>query len=259
MASGPVLVLLRKLLEEERGRGGKLGPGGEADDPDFRGIELPLRGMAAHEANGLERVVHRIDRRLVAIDPEPVAEHDRRDAVLREERHQIIALGPDPQNLVPAARRDDDRRARVRRIGRRKMDLDRGVVNIERVEELVRALAAGVVALRLMNAVVFEQRRIRRIKREHEAARQGGRRDKRPVRGRAVCGRFGGFLLRKAEGAQARRRRVSSRFMVGWFGASRAAPNGRPHQTQNSTVKSRSAYAGPRHPDRHTRVRIVAG
>src|SRR5947209_333363 len=79
------------------------------------------------------------------------------------------------------ARRDDDRRARVRRLARRAVNLDRRVVNVQRGQEPIGVLRRGIVTLRLMDALVIEQRGVLRIKREHEPARQRWRGEERPI------------------------------------------------------------------------------
>ena len=129
---GGIAVFPAELIEEQGGGRGELGSRREADDADFCGIELPLIGVCAHQADGLHGVVGGIDRGFVAIDAEAVAEDDGGHPNLVEEGDVVRPFRPDPEDLVPAAGSEDDGCAVEGWVGG-EMDLDGRVVNVDHV------------------------------------------------------------------------------------------------------------------------------
>ena len=199
---GGGVVFRGEIVEENRGGRGEFGPGGEAEEADLGGVEFPFRGVGADEADGLEGIVHGVDFGVVAVDAQAVAEDDGGDAVAGEERDAIVALGSDPEDSVPAAGDDDDGRAVVGPVGG-EVDLDAGVVDVECALNFAAgrdAAGGGVVVLRLVEPLAFQERGIGRVEREHDPAGQRGGGEKRTVGGR------GGRSLGGGEGEKERRR-----------------------------------------------------
>ena len=76
----------------DRGRRGELGASGKAHDADLVRIDVPFLRMRADHADRLLRVVDRVGLRVVAVAPQTIAQNDRIDAVVVEERNEVRAL-----------------------------------------------------------------------------------------------------------------------------------------------------------------------
>jgi len=118
-------------------------------------IDVQFFGVRAPKPNRLLCVEDFIRLRIVAISAQPVAQDDRVDAVVVEERCEIGAFATHVQRVVPAPRRENHSRACVdTRLDR--MDLDRRVVNADDAADGPRNRAAHVVNLGLRDLVLIQ-------------------------------------------------------------------------------------------------------
>ena len=167
----------------------------------------------------MEGIVHGVDFGVVAVNAQAVAEDNGGDAIAGEERDAIVALGADPQDFVSAAGDDDDGGAVVGAV-RGEVNLDAGVVDVERALNFAAGsdtAGGGVVGFGLVEPLAFQERGIGWVEREHDAAGQRGGGEKRAVGGSAggsLSGgegdkerRRGGEQEGESEGAEEHRRR----------------------------------------------------
>ena len=110
---------------------------------------------------------------VVAVAAQAVAQDDGVDAVVVEERNEVGALAADVQRVVPAARRQDDRRAGVEAAVDR-VHFDGRIVDVDDAADPARHGLAHVVDFGLADLVRLEVRRAGRIQRDHHAALQDG-------------------------------------------------------------------------------------
>ncbi len=178
------------------GGGGQFRSGGETHDADFVRIEIPLFGIGAHQADGLQRVVDLIRLRVVAIAAETVAEDDSVDAVVVKEGDEIGGFGTDVESVVAAAGRQNDGGAGVEATVDR-MKFDGRIVNVDDVGDAPGHRLAHVVLLGLADACGFQVGGIGREQGHHHAAGHDGL---RRVRGGGL-----GAGLGNAEGRGQRR------------------------------------------------------
>src|SRR5580704_5935117 len=69
-------VLLIEVVVEDRGRGGQFGARRKAHDADFVGIDVPVFGVSAHQADGLLGVIYLVGARVVSVAPQAAAQDD---------------------------------------------------------------------------------------------------------------------------------------------------------------------------------------
>ena len=133
-----IAVVASRTLRRRERRRGEFGAGGEPHDPDFRGIEFPLRRMSAHQADGLKGIVHGVGLGVVAVHAQTIPQDDGRDPCFLKNGTKVAPFRADPQDLVSAAGGDDHGRAGVRRLVADQVHLDRRVVDVEDVQRFVR-------------------------------------------------------------------------------------------------------------------------
>ncbi len=139
--------------------------------PILFGVDMPLLGVGAHELDGLERVVHAVGLRFIAVAAQAVAQDDGGDAVVLEEIDLVRALTADVQRAVAAARGENDGGAGVE-LAVAGVEFDRGIVDADDVADRLAAGAVPVVDLGFADLVVVQVRRVGRIKRHNHAAGQ---------------------------------------------------------------------------------------
>jgi hypothetical protein len=93
-------------------------------------VHAPLRGPAAHRADGALHVGETLDVEGVARALQPVLQDEDGDALLVEGQRRVHALVHDPQAAMAAARRHDDRDPGGDGLGRQERN-DRRVVDVE--------------------------------------------------------------------------------------------------------------------------------
>ena len=85
--------------------------------------------MRADQADGLQRIVHRVGLGVVAITPQTISQDNRVDPVIEKVRNKVRALRSHIQSIVPATRRQNNSRPRVETAINR-MHLNRRVVDV---------------------------------------------------------------------------------------------------------------------------------
>ncbi len=143
-------------------------PRRRSHDADLSGVQFPLLGVRAHQFEGLQGVVHPVGPGLVAVAAEAIAQDDRADAVIGEERHKGGGFA-DVQRAVSAPAREDDGRSGVQ-LAIAGVKLDRGIVDVRDGSDLPGTPHA--VNLGLADILRLEIRRIGGKERDHHAARQ---------------------------------------------------------------------------------------
>ena len=166
-------ILFVKFLIQHRRRGGQFGARRETHDADLVGIDVPLLGVSAHQANGLQGIVDAVGARLVSVAAKAIPQDDGVHAVVVEERDEVGSLGAHVESSMPAAGRQDDRGARVQ-TAIDDVDLDRRVVNVDDAVDARRHRLAHVVFLGLTDALHLEKRRAGWIQGNHNTAPQDG-------------------------------------------------------------------------------------
>ena len=164
-------VLLVELVKKERRGGSQFGPGRETDDANLVRIDAPFFGVCAHQPNGLQRIIHRVRFRIVAVGPQPIPQNDRVDAVVEEVRDKVRPFSADIESVVSAARGEDDGRAGVEAAIDR-MQFDRRIVDVDNAADPPGHRAIHVVLLRLAHAVVLQKRGASRVKWRDQSALQ---------------------------------------------------------------------------------------
>lgn len=103
------MVFPIEIGEEDTGRCGELGAGGETHDADLLRVDAPLRGTRPRETDRLHCVADGVDFGDVAVVAQPIAQDDGVDAVVVEIRDEVPTLRADVERAVSAAGDDDDR------------------------------------------------------------------------------------------------------------------------------------------------------
>jgi len=125
--------------------------------------------MCADETDRLLCVVHRVGLRVVAVLAKPVAQDRGVDAVVVEEVDEVRPLGPHVQRVVSSARHENHERAGVDPLVDG-MDFDRWIVDVDDALDPSGDGCLHVVDLGFGDPLLFEERRIRRIQRQDDAA-----------------------------------------------------------------------------------------
>ena len=168
-SSAPAILLV-EIVEQNSGRSGQFGAGRKTHHADLIGIDVPFLGIGAHQTDGLQSVVHGVDLRIVTVAAQAISKNDRVDSVVVEKRNEIGAFAADVQGLMTAARNQDHRRAGVEAAIHR-MHFDRRIVNVDDAVDPPRNALAHVVLLGFANPRGVQEMGVRRIERNHDAAR----------------------------------------------------------------------------------------